>query len=76
MGVSSCERHKPPKIETCIINTDHLHCIDERVDPDEYDRSFSEALGYLSTSPRGYSDYKNYCSKLREDLIKCERKCR
>lgn len=71
----SCQEYKPPEIETCIVDSTSLFCIDLRLEEEkqEYDKSFEESINYLCTSPADYGRLQNYCQDLRRDLIKCER---
>lgn len=73
LGASSCDRYRPPKVERCMLNSDALFCVDPRLEEREYDRSYSESLGYLCTSPADYGRLDSYCADIRKRLIKCER---
>ena len=74
--VSSCEvEHAPPLIETCISNGDGTAgCADRRKPKNNQSYQLADTTNMVCTNPEDYKSAYNYCSELREDLIKCERK--
>ena len=77
LSAASCERHKPPKTELCIVGTeDTFLCNDQRLDDDaqDYDLTYpNDVENYICTNPTHYQQLNGYCTGLREKLIKCER---
>lgn len=75
LAVSSCETlHAPPKTETCITTTEgDGACDDPRLEEPKrsYFRDYKK--GDMCTNPSDYQLLENYCSTLRQNLIKCER---
>lgn len=73
---SSCEvEHAPPAVATCISNGDgSASCADTRRPKHNQTYQQSNTENMVCTSPEDYKSAYNYCSDLREDLIKCERK--
>ena len=76
LSAASCERHKPPKTELCIVgDADTFLCNDQRLDDDrqDYDLVYPrDVLNYVCTNPSDYAKLNGYCTDLRERLIKCE----
>jgi hypothetical protein len=77
LSAASCERHKPPKTELCIVGTaDTFLCNDQRLDDNtqDYDLVYPDDVeNYICTNPADYQQLNGYCTGLREKLIKCER---
>lgn len=73
---SSCETlYAPPKAELCVVTAEgDGACNDKRLPEDK--QSYFRALkkGDIATNPDDYKNQFNYCSDIREKLIKCERK--
>jgi hypothetical protein len=73
--LNSCKTPYPfPKLETCIHNEDNsAECADLRLPKNEQSYSKVELKNYICTNPDDYGSAFNYCSDLREKLVKCEK---
>jgi len=69
---SKCEKHPPPETLLCAIGANKLNCHDPRLNPQSFDLPLKENM--ICTDPDSYDELEAYCSKLRTNLINCERK--
>jgi hypothetical protein len=75
ISASKCSTpaHRPPKAELCITGDNYeLACADQRLPEGERSYLRSYTVNYICTNSNDYEAQYNYCSNLREKLIRCE----
>jgi len=71
---TSCAvKYPPPLIERCVHNqSNDGECADLRKPDGEKSYTNYNLVNYICTNPKDEGEMYKYCSKLREDLIRCE----
>ncbi len=66
-------RHKPPKIELCIIGDAGLICNDPRLESDvrDYTIPIEDAKNYLCTNPDDYNTLQKWMNSKIKELEEC-----
>jgi hypothetical protein len=74
--ISCNEKYAPPRSEICTFNDNNLICNDLRKPKKEqtYERPYQR--GDICTNADDYGRNYDYCSDLRERLIKAEKKAK
>ena len=76
ISASKCSNppaHRPPQAEICITGDNYeLACADQRLPEGERSYLRPYTVNYICTNGTDYDAQYNYCSNLREKLIRCE----
>jgi len=74
LGAASCDQHKPPVVERCILGDEGCVCIDRRIDDEPYIIPYEECKNYIATNPSDYGALKKWHDSKIKALIKCQRR--